>query len=83
MPTETATKAERFQSAVKQIRRNLNKSLAKKIAKSFEEDPDANFDCVLHDALDLYRCRMANARSTAEQRLLKGRCSHRSRAFLY
>ncbi|KAL4247106.1 hypothetical protein ABKN59_001279 [Abortiporus biennis] len=38
---------------------------------SFEEDPDADFNCVLHDALESYNCRMANARNQAEQRLLE------------
>ncbi|KAI0797120.1 kinase-like domain-containing protein [Abortiporus biennis] len=74
MPAETTTKAEIFQSTVKQIRRNLNKSLTKKnIVKSFEEDPDADFDSVLHDALESYSCRMANARNKAEHRLLEER----------
>ncbi|KAF7796766.1 hypothetical protein EIP86_007949 [Pleurotus ostreatoroseus] len=73
MPTETAFAAERFQSVLKHIRRNLNKTLAKKITKAFEEDPDASFERVVNDALDSYRVRIANARRTGEQRLVNGK----------
>lgn len=67
MLVETTLNAERIESVLKQIRRNLNKSLAKKIMKTFEDDPDSSFERVLDDALDSYHRRLANARKTAEQ----------------
>ena len=74
----TTLDAERIESVLKQICRNLNKSLAKKIMKAFEDDPDStsSFERVLDDALDLYRRRLANAQKTAEQQHAKGRFSN-------
>ena len=76
MLVETTLDAERIESVLKQICRNLNKSLAKKIMKAFEDDPDSSFERVLDDALDLYHRRLANARKTAEQQHSKGRFSN-------
>ena len=71
MLVETTLGAERIESVLKQICRNLKKSPAKKIMKAFEDDPDSSFERVLDDALDLYHRRLANARKTVEQQHTK------------
>ncbi|OBZ65663.1 hypothetical protein A0H81_14363 [Grifola frondosa] len=67
-PRDPEPSQERIARVLERVRLNLNKSIARKIAKAFDEDPAAEFERVVQDALESYHRRLSTARETAERR---------------
>ncbi|KAF8803983.1 kinase-like protein [Phlegmacium glaucopus] len=57
-------------SVLELVRLNLNKMLARKIVKTFEEDPSADFERVVQEILELYSRRLSTAKDTARRRMV-------------
>lgn len=68
----TEVEVTRIQSILERARCNLNKSIAQKIVKAFEEDPAADFDKVIEEARQSYRIRYSKACETAKRRRTAG-----------
>lgn len=50
------------------MRRSLNKSVARRILKTFDDDPSLDFESVLRDALATYKRRFDNGIASSRKR---------------